>query len=177
MVAEAAGAVPVVFKTHLVALGMGKSIPSVHTGFINEYSLRFVDAAVGTRVAPQYAVAVRFTLGERLMSYYSIEPFFLATSVGVYAIRCASLRAKPRSLVLAASLRGSNGWGVLWPHVKFTEATLGMGLTLWALNPELELGWRREFKPPYGYPFPERFHDSFSLVGRIGLGGWYELLP
>jgi amino acid permease len=76
MVAEAAGAVPVVFKTHLVALGMGKSIPSVHTGFINEYSLRFVDAAVGTRVAPQYAVAVRFTLGERLMSYYSIEPFF-----------------------------------------------------------------------------------------------------
>lgn len=176
MTPHSTGAFPVVLKTHLVALGGGRSIPGDCQAFINEYNLRFMDVAVGTRISPRCAVVGRFTLGERLMSYYSYEPFFLATSIGVSAILCSSLRARPHGLVLVGSLRGSNGWGVVWPHVKFLEAAVGAGMTFWGLNPEFELGWRREFKPIYGYPYPERWHDSFVLVGRVGLGGWYELL-
>jgi hypothetical protein len=176
--ATCASGISLVTRAHVLSLAAGQSIPGGPRRYLNAADARLLDVAVGPRVSPRWAVLAAATLAEYPADYTrTTDLFFLAATVGVTAVYAPSLCEQPRRLVLAASLRGTNGWGI-YNDARFLEAALEASVTLKVFNPSVEVGWRRDFvetsgvEPPPGRPGPE---DRLRLLVRVALGGVYEL--
>jgi hypothetical protein len=91
---------------------------------------------------------------------------------GVF-VRAPAMPRPAQSVIQACVLYGEDPHGIgiadgLPPHL---DLMVCGSATFWAANPELELRWRRRFRPDRSTD-PHRHFDSVSLLLRIGLGGW-----
>lgn len=178
MMATPACTLPLVTRAHVLSVAAGQSFHTGSNEFLVAADGRLLDFAVGPRVSPRWAVLASATLAEYPADYGgTTDLFIVATTVGVTAVYAPSLREQPRRLVLAASLRSTNGWAP-YGGARFLEAAVEASVTLRVFNPSLEVGWRRDyaeaggFVPPPGYPGPG---DNLRLLVRVALGGVYEL--
>ena len=159
-----------VLKVNLLSLGLGKETPSPVQGSTT-VSVRIIDIAVGKRFAPPFGLAVGATVGEffQTPSNSGRDFPFNGPTLDLYAFG-----GPP------AASWGSRG--IVFAHVAVNpvlcvRAAVGANWTLWALNPEVEVGYRYvRDRYQTGYPpiwYEERFLQ-FSAFLRVGLGGWYE---
>jgi hypothetical protein len=168
----------VVTKAHLLSMGLGvsSSVPSaadstglrVPNGWTSDR--RILDLGLGARLSQQYSVVVQVAAVDILRSYYYWFPTYV-TLTGVTFVRCGRFGPAPRALALTASVRGTVlGLG----GTDLLDLCVGANATAWVVNPELEVGFRREWKGGCTDPrLPPRHDRVFALI-RVGLGGWYE---
>ena len=179
-----AGATSLLVKARLLALGGGYGylscegsgfyppFPSPHLdSFGFDLDLTLLEGGLGVRFAPGWGAGIEACFANESQLIYRMKfdsplgltPLPLA---GLVVIHAPSLRERPRSPVGYARVRG------LWfsENEYYAEAGVGVGMTLWALNPELELraaAGHDGYGPGY----------SASILLRLGLGGLWELSP
>jgi hypothetical protein len=189
LLAASAQAMPFspVLEVHLLSAGTGLVGPVGQYEYWKSWGPRFVmgtwmtnprflDVALGLRVSPKYAVAAQFILLDGWAGYY-MDSEEMPIAFGLTVTRGTRLGPRPKAVVLTATLRGSNQWTFFNEGLKYVDLGVGANITCWAVNPELEIGFRREWDP--GVFWPGRYvppHvDGVYIMARVGLGGWYEL--